>query len=856
MTRRPWLVYLGLTPLAFPILEILLFRGRALQQAHDVFDDDIPRLYSIAADWWQYGPSLWNTHLTAGNALFAQFALPPTTPDVVLSFFVPPFIAYALNAALMVFLSGLSMHLFLRDSVRLPAVACFAGGIIAIFAFAHYIYGYAVLLLPLLLWSIDHAVLPGAARKWFAGSALLVAFILFSSQIQLAVIEAGVVLVWVLLTAPGGRRDRLVGAGRMIGAWAVGALVAAPVVLAQLVGVVGSHRAIWGSETAPTNVVAQMASRYIRIPLGVPVELGGSNDVLGGPIGLYGTWFPGPIGLICLAIGLAAGLLLPRRTRRERTLLLLLPALILADVLAVLAGPLLGDFGFLNSFQFVRVRHLIPFAVVANAAIGIGWLARPQTKSSLEGRRRTVAAIVVAVLAISTVLFLLAQVVAIVLGVDDWLRAGGPTAGWDQRGLAWAFALGAFAVAAVAIVIVVLAAVRRGRRDRDSLARTGLVTGLVAALLLVGIVSERGLYARSERLLAGELATWAATVPPTAAQRFVAAQPGWGRVATVNDHPNRGLSVGLDGVDGYQTMYPLRYHALFGALVRPQLDGKPFLTRYFDHWGNRAYAWGPTFNKPIADLLGLRWLIVNSRSRIDPSLGRLYRDQPEAPGPGFVERYRDGGAVVYENQAAFPRAFIVHDAVVTRDRPALTAALSGAASKELRSRVYVAEGDAPGLALPGPPGSGEDASIDAGDAATIVVDTPDRVEVYTRNARSGLLVLADTYATGWNVEIDGVAAEIVPVDGALRGIALPAGEHRVAFTYRPIATIAGFGIALLTFVALMVWLAWPRARRPRGTEADTRPRRSPDLDDVLADDVEPAVLRSSRTSRTRLAAVG
>ena len=123
LTRRPWLVYLGLTPLAFPVLEILLFGEHALQQAHDVLDNDVPRLYSIAADWWQYGPSLWDPHLTAGNALFAQFALPPTAPDVILSFVLPPFLAYPLNVALMVFLAGLAMHLFLRDSVRLPAVA-------------------------------------------------------------------------------------------------------------------------------------------------------------------------------------------------------------------------------------------------------------------------------------------------------------------------------------------------------------------------------------------------------------------------------------------------------------------------------------------------------------------------------------------------------------------------------------------------------------------------------------------------------------------------------------------------------------------------------------------------------------
>lgn len=95
LARRPWLVYLGLAPLAHPILEILVFGERALQTAHDVFDDDVPRLFTIAADWREFGPSLWDPHLTSGNALLAQFALPPLAPDVLLSFIVPPFVAYA-----------------------------------------------------------------------------------------------------------------------------------------------------------------------------------------------------------------------------------------------------------------------------------------------------------------------------------------------------------------------------------------------------------------------------------------------------------------------------------------------------------------------------------------------------------------------------------------------------------------------------------------------------------------------------------------------------------------------------------------------------------------------------------------
>jgi hypothetical protein len=157
LVRHPWIVYAVLAAMAFPILEMILHGEAALQYAHDVFDDDVPRLFSIAADWRANGPVLWDPHLTSGNATLSQFALPPLAPDVILSFILAPFTAYALNAAFMAFAAGVSMHLFLRDSLRLSTVACFAGGIIATLAFWHYIYGYAALLLPLVLWSTDRS---------------------------------------------------------------------------------------------------------------------------------------------------------------------------------------------------------------------------------------------------------------------------------------------------------------------------------------------------------------------------------------------------------------------------------------------------------------------------------------------------------------------------------------------------------------------------------------------------------------------------------------------------------------------------------------------------------------------------
>ena len=54
--------------------------------------------------------------------------------------------------------------------------------------------------------------------------------------------------------------------------------------------------------------------------------------------------------------------------------------------------------------------------------------------------------------------------------------------------------------------------------------------------------------------------------------------------------------------------------------------------------------------------------------------------------------------------------------------------------------------------------------------------------------------------------------EILLADGLFRGVALPAGSHRVVFRYRPVSAIAGGAISA---VALVVLLLLARQGEPR-----------------------------------------
>ena len=785
LVAHPRIVYAALALLAFPLFEMLVYREGALQYAHDVFDVDVPRLFALAADWWANGPVLWDPHLTAGNAWLAQAALPPLAPDVLLSFFVSPFLAYAANTALMTFAAGISMHLFLRDSLRLPAIACFAGGILATLAFWHYIYGYSALLLPLILWTTDRALAPTRRRRDVLGAILVLAFLFYSSHIQVLLLDGLIALAWVLVSKETAR-PLVTRVAMLAGIWVTGILLAAPVIASQLAAIPESNRAIWDLAylypLGPT--LRDFAHLYGGIVFGVPMTSG-----IGGTADIYGSFFLGSIGLALLVVGIVA----PRRDTREWLLLGLLVAIPIVDLVALLVVQLQEDLPLLRSFQFVRVRHLMPIVLIANAAIGLAWLIGPDPVGQLSSSRRVVAAL--GLLAAG-----LAIAAQIAVAVSHVMRPTGSELTRDG----WQLTLVALAIGAVALAAVLLIAARRGSSHgkRDLAAAGGLAICLVLAL-----TGERLLYARAERDLGGQLGTWAESVAPTAAEAFIASQPGGGRVLSIGEHANRALAARLDAVDGYQAMFPLRYHELFGLLVDPGLRLDPARYDYYHLWGNRAYAFRPELDMDIADLLGVRWLYV----RGDP-----LRDT------AMTARFTGGDVTVYEKADAFPRTFIAHDLEIVPNRPALLAALATEDAESLRNRVYLAAADE----LPSTEGP-VNLGPNEGDTAVLETDAIDRIVIRAQTSTPGYLVLADTYTPDWVAEVDGTPTAVLPIDGALRGVALTPGEHRVTFSYRPVATYLGFGLAILTAMLLGVWL-WlgRRGRRDATANRATPPDRA------------------------------
>jgi hypothetical protein len=777
--RTPLLAALyGLLALfSFPTLETILAGQNGIGYDLDVFDlaGGVPRIAATVNEWTRYGLSWWDPYFGGGNDILAQHSISPFAPDVALGFVVGPFLAYAITAWLMAAVAGFGMHLFLRDVMRLPLLACLVGSIVYVFSFWHYIYGFAAVAVPAAMWLADRAIRP-APRRWLAllGWILGDAFLLYAGLSQVVLVSGLVQLGWLLFATPDGPRLGVRLRWWCV-AWAGSLALSGPVLLAQLIYLPISERSAWVLadiyDAQPAHAIANTLSLYSGVPFGLPIAAG-----IGGSADRYGTFFPGAVGLVLI---LVAAFVAARRPfdRRAVAIVALLALIPVIDLVSVLVTPLQQDLGWLRSFQLVRIRHLMPFAIAASVALGaaavLGWKEAGPRPAALAQRR--LAAII------------LGGAVAVIVGwqvvlamVRLW-RAAHRATGLATSDIGWLLAVASLLVGVALIVSVGGLLLRRGHLGAG-----------VLALTLVLFGAERVLFAHGERLSSGALGAYEDAIALTPGQAFLLAQgpPEQNRVLTIGDAGDRMGAVGLFQADGYQAIYPLGYHDVFGALIAEQLAADPGLYRYFWSWGVRAYSFGPNIDPDVADLLGIHWLYVRGDETLDPL---------------YVERFREGDMAVYENANPLPRAFVARQVQEGSTRADLVDALGRASRDELASTAWILSGDkaAFGPALEVKSGSAAGTRLQPAQPVGITSYTADRVDLAVPDGPAGVLVLTDTYGPGWTATVDGVDTPVAPVDLAFRGVVVPAGAHQDVLRYVPVATYAGIALAGLALVVAL-----------------------------------------------------
>jgi hypothetical protein len=209
------------------------------------------------------------------------------------------------------------------------------------------------------------------------------------------------------------------------------------------------------------------------------------------------------------------------------------------------------------------------------------------------------------------------------------------------------------------------------------------------------------------------------------------------------------------------------------------------------------------FDFEALDLLGVRYLVVTG---VMEGYRRFFRRH------GFEPVFRERGLlVIFENPDPLPRTFAVdtllHAPGIPSDwrLPSHSLALT-------TDRRLLAEASALGVSDREPPP--EAARRPAPGRVEIVERRHTRVVIEADLERPAVVVLADSWHPGWRATVDGEPVSVGRVDEVLRGVAVPAGKHRIVFRYTPRFLLAGVFVSLLTTALLAAGAAFA-ARRAR-----------------------------------------
>lgn len=200
-----------------------------------------------------------------------------------------------------------------------------------------------------------------------------------------------------------------------------------------------------------------------------------------------------------------------------------------------------------------------------------------------------------------------------------------------------------------------------------------------------------------------------------------------------------------------------------------------------------------------ANFLSLNWPSVRTQNLL--GVNYMLTKMPQRADQQLVFRGASGVSV-FKNADAFPRAWIVHS--IQR----------AASPTEIQARVENPAFDAHSTVLltePGPSLS----SCSGDEPARISERTANSVVIQARLNCRGMLILSDVWYPGWVASVDGAATHIYQTYGAVRGVVVDRGQHRVEFHYRPMSAAVGGMMSVFGIVGACV-IAFRERRRPIG----------------------------------------
>ena len=166
--------------------------------------------------------------------------------------------------------------------------------------------------------------------------------------------------------------------------------------------------------------------------------------------------------------------------------------------------------------------------------------------------------------------------------------------------------------------------------------------------------------------------------------------------------------------------------------------------------------------------------------------------------------YQGPDGWIYKLPHALPRAFLVPSVLAVPDSRTSLSMLFDKKFDARRAAIVIGADAAARTGLP----VTDFSSAGLAAQATILRDRLNEVEVEVETPQAAMMVLNDSWDSGWKAEIDSREQSVLQVNYASRGVVVPAGKHRVLFRYRPPLVLIGLGISGVTMLLLFVGGVW------------------------------------------------
>lgn len=346
------------------------------------------------------------------------------------------------------------------------------------------------------------------------------------------------------------------------------------------------------------------------------------------------------------------------------------------------------------------------------------------------------------------------------------------------------FSLAVAALAAVAIVELVTNCPDRSRANR----RASLALVTMAGASVVSVLLAPALFGAEH--LGSPLEVWAGPALVSLAAALIWLAQRGHRLAIVGLALLTAVDLGVYGLSYsvYQHGATSQYVAIehgppagepgrvlidFPAArsTRPQTGNELLLAGWgrFDGYSGLAPARELDYRSLAAlRLAGVRWVAASVEAEKIPGLVRRDNDWFEVPAP-------------------LPKVRLVGDAIATRDPQPLLAEID-IATQALTERPL------PMLRE----GAGQIDSVN---------ETPGLIEAQTTTDQPQLLVVAESFHSGWQATVGTKRTAVERVNGDFIGCVVPAGTQRVVFEFKPASLRLGRVLSLLGVLVVCVWTA-------------------------------------------------